>query len=404
MAIIEAPSANLGLVRETPTRKTPVKPLRLTQLALENWRNFSRVDVPIARRVFVVGPNASGKSNLLDAVRFLRDIASVGGGLQEAIRRRGGVSRLRSLSARQNPGVTVRVSVGRDDAPALWDYELTIGQEGRSYPSVKRELVTFEGSRLVDRPNRDDVTDPERLSQTYLEQVNVNRGFRDLVGFLEGIRYLHLVPQLVREPDRSIGRPNDPYGGDFLEQLATTTAQTRDARLRRITKALKFAVPQLVELRLDRDAKGTPHIVGRHEHWRARGAWQDEGQFSDGTLRLMGLLWALLDGTSPLLLEEPELSLHEDVVRQIPAMLARLQRSSGRQVVVSTHSSYLLLDDGVGLDEVLILRPGTEGTTVSIASEFREIQNLLQGGISMAEAVLPYTRPKGVEQLPLFAE
>jgi predicted ATPase len=404
MTLAEAATTDLGLIREPVPRKGPIKPLRLTELALENWRNFTRVDVPVARRMFVVGPNASGKSNLLDAVRFLRDVASVGGGLQAAIQRRGGISKLRSLSARQNPGVTVSVSVGREDDPNLWQYQLTIGQEGKHLPAVKREVVTFRGSRLIERPNPEDALDPERLSQTYLEQVNANRGFRELVSFFEGIRYLHLVPQLVREPDRSIGRSNDPYGGDFLEQLATTTAQTRDARLRRITKALKFAVPQLVELKLERDPKGAPHIVSRHEHWRPRGAWQDEGQFSDGTLRLMGLLWALLDGTSPLLLEEPELSLHEDVVRQIPAMLARLQRSSGRQVVVSTHSSYLLLDDGVGLDEVLILRPGAEGTSVSIASEFREIQDLLKGGISMAEAVLPYTRPKGVEQLPLFAE
>ena len=404
MTATEAPTTNLGLIEEPAPRRGPTKPLRVTNLSLENWRNFTRVDVPIARRTFVVGPNASGKSNLLDAIRFLRDIASVGGGLQAAIQRRGGLSRIRSLSARQNPGVTVSLSVGRDDDPDMWQYTLTIGQEGKNAPAVKREVVTFQGARLIERPNSDDTSDPERLSQTYLEQVNVNRSFRDLVAFFEGIRYLHLVPQLVREPDRSIGRSNDPYGGDFLEQLATTTAQTRDARLRRITRALKFAVPQLVELKLERDPKGTPHIVGRHEHWRPRGAWQNEGQFSDGTLRLMGLLWALLDGSSPLLLEEPELSLHEDVVRQIPAMLARLQRASGRQVVVSTHSSYLLLDDGVGLDEVLILRPGAEGTNVSIASEFEEIEDLLQGGVSMAEAVLPYTRPKGVEQLPLFAE
>lgn len=34
------------------------------------------------------------------------------------------------------------------------------------------------------------------------------------------VRYLHIVPQLIREPDRSVGRVNDPYGGDFLEQIA----------------------------------------------------------------------------------------------------------------------------------------------------------------------------------------
>jgi hypothetical protein len=60
------------------------------------------------------------------------------------------------------------------------------------------------------------------LTQTHLEQVNVNRQFRDLGALFASIRYLHVVPQLVREPDRSVGRANDPFGGDFLEQVAKT--------------------------------------------------------------------------------------------------------------------------------------------------------------------------------------
>ncbi|MCC6394681.1 MAG: AAA family ATPase, partial [Bryobacterales bacterium] len=47
----------------------------ISQLVLRNWRNFRTVDVRLTDRVFIVGPNASGKSNLLDSIRFLRDIA-----------------------------------------------------------------------------------------------------------------------------------------------------------------------------------------------------------------------------------------------------------------------------------------------------------------------------------------
>lgn len=43
---------------------------------------------------------------------------------------------------------------------------------------------------------------------------------------------LHIVPQLVREPDRSVGRVNDPFGGDFLEQVARTPDRTQKARIR----------------------------------------------------------------------------------------------------------------------------------------------------------------------------
>ena len=118
----------------------------------------------------------------------------------------------------------------------------------------------------------------------------------------------------------------------------------------------------------------------------------------------MGLLWATLDGSGPLLLEEPELSLHPEVVRFIPQMFARIQRRSGRQVLVSTQSTDLLRDEGIGLDEVLLLEPGAEGTSVRAAGKFTEIKALLEGGLSLAEAVIPRTRPERVEQLTLFGD
>src|SRR5262245_2249086 len=85
--------------------------MRISRLALENWRNFLKVNVPLERRAFIVGPNASGKSNLLDAIRFLRDIADPQGGLQRAVHARRGVSQIRSLHARRNSYVAIKVAL-----------------------------------------------------------------------------------------------------------------------------------------------------------------------------------------------------------------------------------------------------------------------------------------------------
>jgi len=377
--------------------------LRFTHVHLENWRNFGSADVELAQRVFVVGPNASGKSNFLDVFRFLHDIVSVGGGLEEAVRKRQGVSKLRSLSARKFPDVVMRVDLGDSNGEA-WQYELAVGQDKRQRPQIKREIVMRGGRELVRRPDDSDREDAERLTQTYLQQVNVNKDFRPVADAFAAVRYLHIVPQLIREPDRSVGRINDPYGGDFLEQLAGTREQTLRARLKTISEALRVAVPQLSELELTRDARGAPHLRGRYEHWRPQGAWQTEDQFSDGTLRLLGLLWAIVDNGGPLLLEEPELSLHPEVVRFLPQMFARMQRRSGRQIMTSTHSTDLLRDEGIGLDEVLLLTPSPEGTRVNTAASFREVKDLLFGGSTLAEAVMPLTRPKSANQLALFGD
>jgi len=384
--------------------KAPSRAYRFTRIKLENWRNFARVEVDLQRRVFLVGPNASGKSNFLDVFRFLSDLVAVGGGLQWAVARRGGVSRLRCLSARQHSDILVQVQVGDEKTPAAWEYQLRFNQDNQRRPLIKEEVVYRRGEEILRRPNSEDKKDLERRIQTYLEQVQANQAFRELHRFFASVRYLHIVPQLVREPDRSVGKQNDPYGGDFLEQIARTPKKTQESRLKRINKALKVAVPQLKELELKRDVRGTPHLRGKYEHWRPQGAWQGEGDFSDGTLRLLGLLWSLLDGSGPLLLEEPELSLHPEVVEYVPQMVARVQRRAGRQLLISTHSFELLEDTGIDLGEVLLLRPARDGTAVSLASNNDQAKTLLDGGLTLAEAVMPLTRPDNVEQLPLFPD
>ena len=257
---------------------------------------------------------------------FLHDIVAVGGGFQEAVRKRGGVSRLRCLSARRDSDIAVRCRIGNEKTASAWDCELRFTQDNRHPPIIKRERVAIGGTDILIRPYSADKEDPERLTQTYLEQVNVNKDFREVAEFFASVRYLHIVPQLVREPGRSVGRRNDPFGGDFLEQIARTPEKTQIARLHRILEALRVAVPQLKELELWRDVRGTPHLRGKYEHWRPQGAWQTEEQFSDGTLRLMGLLWAVLDGNGPMLLQEPEeltppgsRAIHSSDVRPYPA-------------------------------------------------------------------------------------
>src|SRR3989304_2804983 len=120
-------------------REERKKSLRFTHVRLENWRNFSHVDVALQQRVFLVGPNASGKSNLLDVFRFLHDIVSVGGGFQEAVRKRGGVSSLRCLAARRFPDVLIRVQIGTEDNTNLWQYEIASRQNKEHSAIVRRE-------------------------------------------------------------------------------------------------------------------------------------------------------------------------------------------------------------------------------------------------------------------------
>ncbi|MFH1139996.1 MAG: ATP-binding protein [Pseudomonadota bacterium] len=385
-------------------RKGPESRLRFWHARLGNWKNFVNVDIALQNRTFLVGPNASGKSNFLDAFRFLKDLVSPGGGFQEAVNRRGGVAALRCLAARRQSDVEIQVEARDEEGKSSWKYEIAFNKSRTGLPRLKRERVVRNGEVILDRPNDEDRQDPDRLTQTHLEQVNVNKPFRELALFFSSISYLHIVPQVIREPDRSPGRPNDPFGGDFLARIAKVSDKKRDDRLKRITDALRAAIPRLKEIEVWRDARGAPRLRGKFQHWRTRDAWQTEEQFSDGTLRLMGLLWAMLEGEGPLLLEEPELSLHSGIVRVLPQMFARLQRLSGRQIFIGTHSPDLLRDDGIGLDEVILFVPQAQGSEVKVMADGRDAQSLLEGGLTLADIVVPQTSPGEVDQLTLFGD
>jgi len=378
----------------------------VSQIKVKNWRNFQWVDVQLRERQFIVGANASGKSNLLDVFRFVRDIAKQeGGGLQKAVKIRGGVSKIRCLAARRDPEIAIELHLGtaQNETP-LWRYAFGFKQEprGRRQTCITYERVWKNGKQILNRPDQNDGRDPERLTQTFLEQINANHEFREIVRYFQEITYLHLVPQLLRFADSIQGRilEDDPFGQGFLERLARTTEQTRKSRLSKIERALKIAVPQLEQLEFVRDeVTGRPHLQALYSHWRPNAGWQREDQFSDGTLRLLGFLWALLESDSLLLLEEPELSLHSGIVSLLAPIIFRMQRNRKRQVLVSTHSDALLREQGIDGREVLLLTPAREGTTVEIASDINEVRTLLESGLTVGEVVVPRTVPVDATQM-----
>lgn len=370
----------------------------ISHLKLRNWRNFQSVSVDLGYRAYLIGPNASGKSNFLDVFRFLRDIA--GEGLQKAVQvSRGGISSLRSLSARQYSNIDIDITIS--DEHDVWNYRLVINQDNLSRPTIKEEFVSKNGSEIEKRPNKSDQNDPERLRYTSLEQVVANQKFRQLSDFFRSVSYQNLLPQVVRDPKGFTSMPvaDDPFGRDFMMRLWRTQARTRDSRLKKIGLALKVAVPQLTKIAVDMDELGSPHLIVSYEHWRSIDAKQYERDLSDGTLRLLGLLWSLFEGTGPLLLEEPEISLHSEVVRRLPEIVERINRSRKikRQVVISTHSEDLLRDKGIAAEEVLRLEPSKDGTQIIETSN--EDKAMIKAGLSVAEVILPKSAPKNIAQL-----
>ena len=382
----------------------------ISKIELFNWKNFHRCEVGVQERCFVVGANAAGKSNFIDALRFLRDVAKQGGGLQTAVRVRGGITKIRCLAAREQSNVKLAIELSESDSRELcWHYELNFKHTGGGIRENQVKIVSekvFSGREqryVLDRSAETLGEDEETLKYTYLEQPNANKDFRVIQQFLQNVEYLNVVPQMVRESASSSysGDKEDYYGRNFLKRLALLNDNTRRSYFRKINEFLKLAVPQLEELSFVKDEIGVPHLEARYVHWRARGSKQQEMQFSDGTLRLIGFLFALIDSNGVLLLEEPEINLYPGIVAQFPEFIAKIQRvkKGGRQVFITTHSYDILSNEGIAPEEVLLLTNSPEGTEVEVLSNVEKAKNILAAGFSMADVVMPLTKPWSIESM-----
>ena len=102
-------------------------------------------------------------------------------------------------------------------------------------------------------------------------------------------------------------------------------------------------------------------------HHRSTGRFLEATQESDGTLRVAGILTALLQLPAPSLIaiEEPELAVHPAA---LGLLVDELRAASGRsQVVITTQSSDVL--DLLSIDELRVVSGTETGATILSVSE-----------------------------------
>jgi predicted ATPase len=366
------------------------------------------VDVGLGERAFLIGPNASGKSNFLDIFRFMGDIVNRGG-LQIALMSRGGLSKIQCLSAKREDSLELEFHFSPSLEAASepkFKYILAIKSrvKGKQQSQITREEVWENGSKILQRPDENDKKDRLRLTQTSLEQISLNQKFREIYDYFSSMKYIHIVPQFLKHPEmfKKESALTDDYSFDFLERIVDMPEGVRQSRLSKIETALKIVVPQLKDIKLVLDSSG-PHFEAVFDHWEPS-AVQREDQFSDGTLRLIGIIWALFEDNSLLLLEEPEVSLNASILNLIPSLIYRItgKKKKKQQILISTHSIDLLSNAGIGGEEVLVFEPGKEGTEIKPSSSFEDIRLLLESGLKPSEIMVPLIRPKNIVDMELF--
>lgn len=337
----------------------------ITRVTIRNYKSIASCQLDLSPLIFLVGPNASGKSNFLDAFRFVSD--SLRTSLDHALRDRGTIKEVRRRSGGHPNHFAVR-----------FDFVLPSGQEGHysfrigAKPAGGFEVQTEECSvrelgAILQEGHHYQVREgrvvsssfsptPASLSdRLYLVAVSGLPEFRPVFDALSRIEIYNLNP-------REIAAMQKPDPGDILRRDGSNAAS--------VLQRLPHATQKQVSLYLSRIAKGISDAesktLGSQETIEFRQAVKSQkhpwrflaSSMSDGTLRAFGILLAVFqasatDKLTPLLigLEEPEMALHPAAAGVLLSALREGARHC--QILVTSHSPDLLDNPDIPIEALL---------------------------------------------------
>ena len=372
---------------------------RITKVWAKNFRSIEYAELELDALTVLVGPNASGKSNLLDILSFLGDAAK--DGLESAIEKRGGMGSIRRRPARGKV-IGPEIGVSFQMKTGTLEYSFALANAGNGEYRVSHECAKFDPATSAEEPleielNGGRVRKP-RLKmalnnirehtvprqESYVKELyDVGLGnhelnllgekgnrfqFRVIMGrgsrregnsshtwdnlyfslftferSLASIVSYQIFPNSLREPQKIAD--SHPLAGDGRNLVSAVRGMIRQENrfLPDLKHALGYAVPGVSDIRVSRAGSYQVVELKHEEPGRSdRNSWFDLSYESDGTLRLLGMLVALFQEPSPSLIgiEEPELMIHPGAL----AVLAdTMQEATLRgQVLVTTHSPDLI--------------------------------------------------------------
>ncbi len=326
----------------------------LTSWSLAGYRSIADATLPLARTSVVVGPNGSGKSNLYRGLTLLGSAAT--GALAREFAAEGGFGSALWAGPRGKGPVRMRLSASWDDLT----YTLELGLPSPDSPFPRDPVVKAEtvvdvrsGVPLAERRGGSAmVRDEEGQAQSYpfdiwsaesiLAQIIDPRRLPVLSDVRDRILSWRSYHHFRTDPAAPMRQPRtlsfmpvlDPHGADLAAALHTITEVGDDHAL---ATAVEAAFPGCRAF-VDVDGRGQGLVMLNRPGLRRPLA---AAELSDGTLRFLCLAVALLSPRPPqlLALNEPETSLHEEL---LPALSQLLAMASDRsQLWITTHSQIL---------------------------------------------------------------
>ncbi len=381
----------------------------ITELRIENFKSFGSGMSPLALCPlnFIVGANASGKTNLLSALRFLK-IAMLQS-VEVAANEFGGIAEVRNkiLRERDTPKplrITLRVKMpsnrirskqgaiysissyhyrveidlrSSDGVPVvlseLLDAELALPNKEKATFQLKRTTKSFSVlDTLTDTEVREFTVEEDDSTRLVAGSSFIGPVVGRFRRFIERWSFFNISPEVVRLASKDVVDPDLGEAGEALATILHKMEKGGNGGFENLIQGLRGAVPSFKGVRsrpLEVEGKRTFQIIED----RLRAGINPRAA-SDGTVRLLALMvivyWSAERATL-VAIEEPETGLHPHLSRNVVELLRTASAHS--QVLVTTHNPDFL--DELEPAEVILCDKEDGITKVRQASEIAEVES-----------------------------
>lgn len=366
-------------------QKTGKIQLSLQHLAIEGLLSFGqKTDFEFGRLNLLVGPNGSGKTNLLDCIRILR-MAPLE--IQEAFKDTGFEEWLYKGAPEQLVQGSIEVTANLPEIPEKILHQLRLVTQPNSRVALEEVISSAEGHEQKDfyfvgsyrgsatlnvastskrRPKRNLSAAEYNPFASILSQI------RDVGQYPEITRLAGLYTQFRIYSEWTFGRNSSLRAATPADRTTTMLSEAMDDLplvLNSLEKtaahdAIRQLLRELKETYVDYITRILFGRVGLELMELPFETPLPARRLSDGTLRFLALAAILFQPQPPPLicLEEPELGMHPDMIRMVARMIA--DAAERTQLIVTTHSEYLLTALQDNFDALFAFDTGLDGSVV----------------------------------------
>ena len=368
----------------------PERPGRIRHIHIEGFRRLSFLEINPNPLMALIGANGVGKTSLLDALELLS--ASAVGGLGKKLSDFGGITQLLTRGKSETLAVGLEIDVPGDSpmsyllrlAPRGIGYTIAEERLSQQYEGYERPFLHIEakpGNVHYYDPVEGKLKHPEfdyNPEETALSQLSrmfpQSESFRQIVAEMKRYHALDVgdlapvkLPQKIK-PARYPG-----LDGEDLIPFLFSLREGNPPRFDVIMDTMRAAFPDLESLSFPPSAVSMLTM-----------AWHDRNfpqpiyphELSEGTLRFLWLI-ALLEGSrgsSITMIDEPETSLHPELLNLLSQVLREAARES--QIIVATHSDRFVRF--LNPEEIYVMDIGDDGLATVTPAASLDIKTWLE--------------------------